>query len=725
MKKRRFIEAIVFLVLVTGVLAVLTKITTNSGDYRNFQWIRGFYEEREDSLDAVYIGGSNVYAFWCAPVAWENYGITVYPFANNAQPLAAAKYLVEEGRKTQPDALYIISINNVFFDYSEAGIHYVLDFMPTSKVKFQLADALLDYGGYEPEDRLEFYLPLLRYHSRWNELTKNDFTYELNGLKGACTYGSYLKGSEDISASYRKTAKLGKLDGNVEQIINDLLDYCESEKVNVLFVTAPQGQGDVTTVAQYNTINSMIEERGFPTLDMTDMTDDIGLDLKKDYYNEHHVNIHGSVKVTDYLCRYLVENYHLADKRGDPAYSDWDQAFDKYVEATSPFALDFEYTNSRRDPALPAPELSGITVNGGNALTVAWKAVKGADGYSVFRREDGAGWQRIADVSADERSYRDENCWLAHKYTYTVAPYRVTEDGLCWGSYDFAGVAATEVLSAANAMEVFGDAGIPTVTWEAVPGADGYQLFHRVLGKNWVLVADMDKTIYADGAALEGVPYQYRVRAYSLNEAGGKVTGLYSYCLWRPEFSGPEVTAELADGVPLIRWKTMEGMTNYIVARRMAGGEWEQIAEPLAADCVQFRDITAQAGVSYEYQVTANIIYGEDINSYPSDPIAVTAEMGPMTLDPPEILFCEQVGNMVQLVWEPSVNATAYRIYRRAEGVDKWIIVKDAESGNIYSEKPPVAGTYVYAIQSLYTENGCIHYGAFQGNIEGKTVYFK
>ena len=56
MKKRRFIEAIVFLVLVTGVLAVLTKITTNSGDYRNFQWIRGFYEEREDSLDAVYIG---------------------------------------------------------------------------------------------------------------------------------------------------------------------------------------------------------------------------------------------------------------------------------------------------------------------------------------------------------------------------------------------------------------------------------------------------------------------------------------------------------------------------------------------------------------------------------------------------------------------------------------------------------------------------------------------
>ena len=35
-------------------------------DYRNYQTIGGFYHESENSLDAVYLGSSNCYAFWNA-----------------------------------------------------------------------------------------------------------------------------------------------------------------------------------------------------------------------------------------------------------------------------------------------------------------------------------------------------------------------------------------------------------------------------------------------------------------------------------------------------------------------------------------------------------------------------------------------------------------------------------------------------------------------------------
>ena len=47
---------LIFLLLLVSAL----KLTTCPADYRNYQWIAGFYEEPADSLDAVYIGGSNV-----------------------------------------------------------------------------------------------------------------------------------------------------------------------------------------------------------------------------------------------------------------------------------------------------------------------------------------------------------------------------------------------------------------------------------------------------------------------------------------------------------------------------------------------------------------------------------------------------------------------------------------------------------------------------------------
>ena len=573
------------------------------------------------------------------------------------------------------------------------------------------------------EYRLEFYVPLFRYHSRWNELTKLDFDYELNGLKGGSIYSGYLKVSNDVSANYHNTDKRAEIDGRIEEALENLMDYCEAEKVNILFVTEPLAQHDEIVVAEYNTINAMINERGFPTLNMMDVMDDIGLDLKKDYYNNHHVNIHGSVKTTDYLSRYLIENYHIEDKRGDPAYSDWDEAYDKYVDIIAPFAVDFEYADTHRANTLPAPELTGVKVNGGNALTLTWKKVNGADGYGVYRQEDRSGWQRIADVGADILTYRDESCIPTHTYTYTVASYKVEDGEVYWGSYDFTGVAAIEVPPAPGTLQVSNGADCLSLSWEKEEGADGYQIYRRGALTRWTMIADINGTNYTDKDFLEGIPYQYRVRAYSLNEAGEKIAGLYSYCIWLPEMTGPEVTAELVDGVPTLTWPEMVGMTNYTVTRRTDGGDWGQIAEPLAADCVQFRDITATAGESYEYQVTANIIYAKQTYTYPSDAVQVTAEAGLTALEAPELLFCEQVGNTVQLVWEPSANATAYRIYRMAEGEDTWTVVNASIGGNTYQERPPAAGTYTYVLQPLRTESGCVYYGTFDENAAVTAAY--
>ena len=99
MKKSYIIKAVLFALIFILLFAYVSKVVTYPSDYRNYQWIGGFYEEEEESLDAVYIGSSNCYAFWNSMTAWEEYGITVYPYSCNAMSFLATEYLIKETKK--------------------------------------------------------------------------------------------------------------------------------------------------------------------------------------------------------------------------------------------------------------------------------------------------------------------------------------------------------------------------------------------------------------------------------------------------------------------------------------------------------------------------------------------------------------------------------------------------------------------------------------------------
>lgn len=333
------LKIVVFALLFVLLYLAVTNVMTAPGDVRNYQWIAGFYEEPADSLDVVYIGSSNVYAFWTAPLAWERYGIAVWPYSCNGGPFEAVQYIMKDVVKTQPDALFVVTIHPSD-NISVPVIHYLTDYVPMSINRLELINMLSDAAGFSLEERLEFYFPLIRYHSRWNELTQENFDHTLNGVKGASTYASFLNGATDVSGEILVDTR-GSLSDLMQGALDDLLDYCDENQVNVLFVTTPQYL-KTAKQEQVNTMVDVISGRGYPVLDMLRRMDEIGLDPTVDYYNAGHANIHGALKVTDYLARYLVENYDFADKRGMPGYESWDASYDKYMEIISPHLTDEE-----------------------------------------------------------------------------------------------------------------------------------------------------------------------------------------------------------------------------------------------------------------------------------------------------------------------------------------------------------------------------------------------
>ncbi len=92
--RKKIVKITAFMLILILLLLGVSKVMTCPGDYRNYQWIAGFYKEPKNSLDAVYIGSSTCYAFWNPMTAWNRHGIAVYPYASNAQQFVAAEYLI-------------------------------------------------------------------------------------------------------------------------------------------------------------------------------------------------------------------------------------------------------------------------------------------------------------------------------------------------------------------------------------------------------------------------------------------------------------------------------------------------------------------------------------------------------------------------------------------------------------------------------------------------------
>lgn len=437
MTRKRLIKGLAFVLIFAVLFAAVSKILVSSDDYRNYQWIAGFYEEPEDSLDAVYIGSSTGYAYWNSLVAWDRYGIAVYPYTNNSQHLITVEYLIKEVRKTQPNALFIVNTNSIDDDkLTVEDFHYLLDNMPFSLNKLQLTNHMVKTAGMDWEEALELYVPMYRYHDRWSKVNVEDFINPINGLKGASDYDNYFKTVLNIADAYTYSDGQKPLPDYISDAAVGLMDYCEKENVKILFVTVPRVESE-DRIDQLNTLNAMLEERGFDTLNLLKQPELCDLDLTQDYYNNGHTNIHGSIKYTNFLSAYLIEHYGFTNKHGEEAYASWDAGWEKYAKQLHQNILELELNTSLRTTKLEAPENLTVSASG-STVSLSWSPVEGAKGYELYRKLNKSQWEYIG-VTA-EHVFEDTLEKAIEKCAYTVVPFMEVGDQTFYGKFPYKGV---------------------------------------------------------------------------------------------------------------------------------------------------------------------------------------------------------------------------------------------------------------------------------------------
>ncbi len=156
-------KIVLFFIILWWVIVHITYILRNDTDEK--ENLMGFYAEEKNSLDAVFIGSSTMWASLNPLVMYNERGFTSYNIATSAQRPSSLKYLIKEAQKYQSDALYVIDVSNFVYDQSvweeqnEGSLRRVTDGLKYSWNRF-----LCNYEQIKGKsNKISYYFDIIKY----------------------------------------------------------------------------------------------------------------------------------------------------------------------------------------------------------------------------------------------------------------------------------------------------------------------------------------------------------------------------------------------------------------------------------------------------------------------------------------------------------------------------------------------------------------------------------
>lgn len=325
-----FVQITAFIFIFILLLVAVSYIVRTNGEVKDR--FSGFYAEENETLDIVMIGSSPVFPYYVAPKLWGETGIAMYPLSSNVQRPVAMKYLVKEAEKSQSPNLYIFEMR--MFTMEDEGLREniaytrgVTDNMRYSYLRYQTINAMVPED--HEEERISFYLDIMKYHTNWKMLVlpsewANIAYHKPNPLKGYAFKDEVgplsmpdCGGAEGVNAIPQEQ----------EAYLKDLIDFLQSGDRDALFIVSPYGE-NLEEQQMYNYMEEIVSSYGYPFLNMNNYYEEIGMVFEEDFADYgSHTNAVGAEKCTDFLREYLKEHYDFTDKRGDAAYSSWDESY--------------------------------------------------------------------------------------------------------------------------------------------------------------------------------------------------------------------------------------------------------------------------------------------------------------------------------------------------------------------------------------------------------------
>lgn len=330
-KVQRVIGSICFLILLAGLMKGTADLLQRKESDLKY---KPFFEQEKD-FDVLFMGTSHVFSAVFPMELWKDYGIVSYNFGGNGNILPMVHWTMMLSLDYTTPQIVVIDVFNLEqsekVSYAE-HLHTSTDSFSLSRTKLNMiADLCNDENAQEPIERAEFIWDMFLYHNRWSELTRMDVY--------ADDYVTKEKGAEYIInvAIPQESEVLPVEDIRTERTVGmkylcQMIEECQSRGIEVVLTNMSFGAyEDCQRV--YNAVYGIAEEYGIPYIDFVHMDDFIN--MQTDLYDSGHsthLNPSGARKMTEFLGRYLTENYELEDRRQDADFAAWFDDYQAYEE---------------------------------------------------------------------------------------------------------------------------------------------------------------------------------------------------------------------------------------------------------------------------------------------------------------------------------------------------------------------------------------------------------
>ena len=280
--------------------------------------ISQYYNEPKDH-EVIFIGDCEVYANFSPLVMYEEQGIKSYIRGSSQQLIWQSYYILEETLKYETPKVVIFNVNSMRYSepVSEAYNRLTIDYMKWSKQKFDIINASMT----EEENIWYYIFPILRYHSRYDELTSEDFEYLFKRKDN--TFNGFLV-NKNIKPVESLPTKRPLRNYQFADICYEYLDkitkLCKDNEIKLVLIKAPS-----LYPYWYDEYDKQIQEyaekNDVDYYNLKNYVDEIGIDFSVDTYDAGlHLNLTGATKLSKFFAKILKENYNLTDYSGDPIY---------------------------------------------------------------------------------------------------------------------------------------------------------------------------------------------------------------------------------------------------------------------------------------------------------------------------------------------------------------------------------------------------------------------
>ena len=278
-----------------------------------------YYRETLDH-DVLFVGDCEVFSNISPITLYNEYGVASYIRGSAQQLVWQSYYLLEDALKTDHPKAVVFNVLALKYGepQSEAYNRMTIDGMRWGSAKLGAIEASKTVG----EETITYIFPLLRFHTRWSELTQEDFRYWFT--RDAVSHNGYLMRT-DVRPVTQTPTPAPLLDPHLPASsmawLGKMADLCQENGIDLVLLKSPsiepywydEWDADVKAFA---------EERGLWYVNTQQCNEEIGIDYTTDTCDMgQHLNVYGAEKLSRWLGSELTKRFDLPDRRTDAVYA--------------------------------------------------------------------------------------------------------------------------------------------------------------------------------------------------------------------------------------------------------------------------------------------------------------------------------------------------------------------------------------------------------------------